>query len=246
MAQVHAQAPARSTLDKPARTRTIVVLTVGQSPRPDGLARDIQAVVGPNVRIIERGALDGLAREQIASMGPKGDEYRLITMLNDGTSVQLSKRAVLSLLQTQITDLEENGDVDATLVMCTGEFPKFEHSRPLLLPQEALYGAVIGLAGDGRVGDLTPLETQLDQARHKWSEMGIDDLALADANPYCDDPIAAVAAGAAKVREAGGTVLFMDCFGYDLEMKAAAQQAFGGPVILARSMAARLIAEIVG
>jgi hypothetical protein len=36
----------------------------------------------------------------------------------------------------------------------------------------------------------------------------------------------------------------MDCFGYDLAMKAAARRAFGGPVVLARTLAARLIAEL--
>jgi AroM protein len=38
--------------------------------------------------------------------------------------------------------------------------------------------------------------------------------------------------------------VFMDCFGYDSVMKSAARRSFGGPVVLARTLAARLIVEL--
>jgi protein AroM len=243
-----AQVQERSTTterERERRTATVGVLTIGQSPRPDGLGRDIRAVLGPAVTVIERGALDGLSRDEIAAMSPKEGDYRLITLLNDGTSVQLSEPKVLARIQAQITDLEQSDEVDAVLLMCTGEFPRFEHAKPLLAPQDALYGTVIGLAGDGRVGDLVPLAEQIEYSRRKWRDLGAADAVVDFASPYGTDPIAAIAEAAGRVRAAGATVLFMDCFGFNLEMKAAAQAAFGGPVVLARSMAARLIAEMI-
>jgi protein AroM len=169
----------------------------------------------------------------------------LITLLNDRTSVIIAKRCILDRLQAQITDLEENENVAATLLMCTGEFPQFEHRKPLLQPQASLYGVVAGTVGDGRVGALIPIEAQYTQARQKWVDFGLPNAVVADANPYCDDPISAVQAAAAKVRDEGASVLFMDCFGYDNGMRAAAQESFGGPVILARSMAARIVSELI-
>ena len=226
--------------------RVLGVLTIGQSPRPDGLAADIQAIVGAGVRVIERGALDGLSREEIGALAPGHGDYHLVTMLADGSAVQLGKQAILDRLQRQLEVIEDRDGAAATLLMCTGAFPRFEHQLPLLQPQAALYGAVAGMAAGERIGALEPLAVQLDQGQRKWRAVGHDGVLLAAANPYGEEPLEAVRQAAAGLNEAGAGILFMDCFGYTLEMAAAARQAFGGPVVLARSLAARLAAELMG
>lgn len=223
---------------------TLGVLTIGQAPRPDGLAADVQTIIGPGARVVERGALDGLTREEIAGLSPRDDQYRLITLLSDGTAVQIRKQAILARLQEQITRLETDEDVVGTLLLCTGPFPPFHHGRSLIQPQAALYGAVQGLGGHGRIGALLPLREQCEQGRAKWREFGITDVVLGVANPYGDDPCGRVADAASEAREIGASVLFLDCFGYDLAMREAARQSFGGPVVLARGLAARLMAEL--
>jgi protein AroM len=225
--------------------KTIGVLTIGQSPRADGLGDDVRTVLGPSTRVIERGALDGMSDEEIVRIAPKEpSEYRLITLLRNGRSVEIGEPAILQRLQEQIRDLERHEHVDATLMMCTGAFPPFEHSKPLLLPQEALYGAVSGLASGGKIGALIPLESQREQSLRKWHEHGISDAQVFPASPYGKNPIAAIADASGDARAAGVAVLFMDCFGYDLAMKAAARRSFDGPVVLARTLAARLVAEL--
>jgi protein AroM len=227
------------------RTRTIGVLTIGQSPRADRLGDDVRAVLGSSSRIIERGALDGMSDAEIAAIAPSNpDEYRLVTLLRDGRSVEIGKSAILDRLQRQITDLERIEGADAMLLMCTGVFPPFEHSKPLLLPQEALYGAVTGMAGGGRIGALIPLESQREQALRKWNERGVTDIRVYPASPYGADPATAIERASIAAQRDGATALFMDCFGYDREMKRVARSAFRGPVVLARTMAARLIAEM--
>lgn len=228
-----------------AITKTIGVLTIGQSPRPDRLGDDMRAALGRQTTVIERGALDGMSDEEIAQIAPRDPgEYHLITLLRNGRSVKIGKPAILQRLQEQIRDLERNAHVDATLLMCTGAFPPFAHDKPLLLPQEALYGAVSGIAGDAKIGALIPLESQREQSLRKWHERGILDAQVFPASPYGEDPIAAIEDASGAAHRAGVTVLFMDCFGYDLAMKAAARRRFGGPVVLARTLAARLIAEL--
>ena len=217
------------------------LLTIGQAPRPDGLARDVAAASGCD-RGVERGALDGMERDDLEGMRPGPDDYRLVTLLRDGTSVEIAKRFILERLQAQIDALVDEG-VDAVLLMCTGEFPRFRHRVPLVLPQLALYGVVKGLAGDGVVASLTPLAAQVPQARAKWASLGIES-AVFEADPYGPDPQAAVAAAAKRAQDAGAAALFMDCFGYDAAMGAAARAVFDGPVVVARSMAARIAAEV--
>lgn len=223
---------------------TLGVLTIGQSPRPDGLAADVQTIVGPGLRVIERGALDGLVREEIAGLSPRDGQYRLITLLNDGTAVQIRKEAILTRLQEQITRLETEDNVVGTLLLCTGAFPPFYHDRSLIQPQAALYGAVQGLGSHGQIGALLPLPEQCEQGRAKWRKFGVTDVVLGVANPYGDDPCGRVADAASAAREMGASVLFLDCFGYDLAMRDAARQSFGGAVVLARGLAARLMAEL--
>lgn len=224
-------------------TGAVGLLTIGQAPRPDGLASDVAAVLG-DVPVMERGALDGLALADIAAMRPQAGDDTLVTLLADGTNVTIAKRAVLPLLQQGIDALERDG-VTITLLMCTGAFPSFRHERVLLAPQAALYATVRSLAADGKVGSLTPLPEQLPMARRKWVELGVEDVVVAAADPYGHDPLGAVAAGAARLRDEGARVCFMDCFGYDLRMHDMARSVFAGPVVLARSMAARMAAEVV-
>lgn len=221
------------------------LLTIGQAPRPDGLARDVQQIVGPHIKVIERGALDGFSQEELAQARPAAGDYLLVTLLADGTSVRIAKRPILDRLQQQIDCLEAEDRVNATLLMCTGSFPAFRHRSPLIQPQHALYGVVIGLAGTRPVGSLIPLPEQVDQARQKWREMGAATALVFPADPYGESPHAAIEEAATQAREQGAGILFMDCFGYDLAMGAVARQAFGGPVIVARSLAARLAAEVM-
>jgi protein AroM len=104
---------------------------------------------------------------------------------------------------------------------------------------------MVGLGvGGKRIGALTPLADQLAQARAKWREYGVDPL-LAAASPYtgADE----ITPAARDLAERGAELIFMDCMGYSLAMKARAKAAAGGcPVVLARSAIARVLAEVAG
>ena len=47
------------------------MITVGQSPRDD-IVPNMSQVLGANIEVIEKGALDGLSTEEIHSLAPKG------------------------------------------------------------------------------------------------------------------------------------------------------------------------------
>jgi len=224
---------------------TVGLLTIGEAPRPDGLARDMAQVLG-NVRVVERGALDGLDTSGVVALAPGEGDDTLVTLRADGSSVRIAKRGILQRLQLRIEQLEGEDGADVVLLMCTGAFPPFRHERPLLVPQRALYATVGAYAaGGGRIGSLTPLAEQREAALRKWRDFGREDVAVRTADPYARDAVSQVERAANELREDGAKVLFMDCFGYDLGMKAAARKEFGGPVVLARSMAARMAMEVV-
>jgi len=221
------------------------LLTIGTSPRPDGLARDVQAVLG-DAEVLERGALDGLSNEAIAALAPGPQDDTLVTLRGDGQSVTIGKKGLLPYLQQQIDAFEQQDGVSAILLMCTGAFPPFRHEVPLIAPQEALYACVTVTAGPGGVvGSLTPLPTQVEAAQRKWKKAGHENAVVEPADPYAADAAAQVEAAAKRARERGAHALFMDCFGYDRALRETAKEAFQGPIVLARSMAARLAREVM-
>lgn len=223
---------------------SIGVLTIGEAPRPDALARDVAAVLGPDYEIRERGALDGLSAGEVAELRPGPDDDPLVTLRADGAPVQVGKRCLVERLQAQIERLETEDRVAATLLVCTGPFPALRHRRPLLQPQAALYGIVRGLAAGARIAAMPPLPEQAPMARREWAAMGVDDLIVVPADPYQANAHERIGQAAREAREQGAQVLFMDCFGFDLGMRQAAAAQFGGPVVLARSAAARIVAEV--
>jgi protein AroM len=219
------------------------VLTIGQSPRADDMSAEVAKVAG--LEVIERGALDGLTHEEVSELGPRPGGELLVSELADGTPVRLDRDAILERLQQRIAELEGEG-VGATLLLCTGEFPPFAHSRPLLVPSAALRGAVVGMAGTDRVASMLPVVEQAEQARCGWGSQGIQDPILVVADPYCGDAETEVARQAGCAAQLGAGVLFLDCFGYSLRMAQVARDHFPGPVVLARSLAARMLAEMAG
>jgi protein AroM len=223
--------------------RRLGVLTIGQAPRPDGLAREVAAVLGEGFAVVERGALDDLGPGDLASLAPRPGRDLLVTRLRDGGPVRVAEEAIVERLQHQIKRLEDEDGVEATLLLCTGAFPAFRHHRPLLQPQAALHGAALGIAGPDQLGAVIPLAEQRPQMARAWRERGAD-VVLVVADPYGPEPGAAVERAAAEAWDRGARVLLMDCFGYDLAMRRAAAKAFSGPVLLARSLAARLLLEL--
>ena len=222
--------------------RRIGVLTIGQAPRADDAVAELRHVLGGSYTIIERGALDDLSEAEIERVHPEPGHYLLISLLKNGQSVTMSKQKILPLLQERIDAFGDDG-VHAILLLCTGAFPEFKTDRLIVQPQDALYHLVLGLAGKSkRIGVMTPLTGQIAQTRTKWEEYGIDPI-VAAASPYTADD--EVTPAARDLADRGADLIFMDCMGYSLSMKARAKTAAGGrPIVLARSAIARILAEV--
>jgi protein AroM len=234
-------------MDSSSRRR-IGVLTIGQAPRDDTVPH-LRPLLG-DVEILERGALDGLSPGDIADLAPKpsppdlhggAPDMPLVTRLADGSEVTVGKRAILDRLQQAITDLEAER-VDATLLICTGTFPKFDHTAPLMLADQLLVGAVRAIAGHGRVAVLCPLASQEQMTHEKWAPV-VGPVEVASASPYGDR--AAVVEAAVKFASGEAEFVVLDCIGFDEDHRRSVREACGRSVLLARSLVGRLAGEAV-
>ncbi|WP_020573155.1 AroM family protein [Actinopolymorpha alba] len=231
---------------------TLGVVTIGQSPRIDMVPEMLpwlrSAVAGTEVEIVERGALDGLSPDEIAALAPSGTaNHVLTTRLADGSAVVLDHDPMMARVQVAIRWLEDpaQAGVDATLVVCTGEFPALDHQRPLLLAERLFVAGVRGLCGaepDGVLGVICPLPEQEGMSLGKWSGVA-GRVEVVAASPYVEGARDAVAAAARQLASRGVRWILLDCMGYTEEMRAAARAVSDVPVLLARSVVARLAGE---
>lgn len=216
---------------------TVGLITIGQSPRTD-TTPEIRSHLPSSVDIVESGALDGYAGrdEVLAGLAPTADEPVYVTKLRDGTSVTISKAAVLDLVGDRIDEVQSS--VDAIGLLCTGSFPQYDATVPVFAPSELLHAWVTALGFDA-VGVLMPKPEQAGQTDDKWGEFEIYHEA---ASPYDADADLAAAA-----RSLGGRVevIVMDCIGYTEAMKQEVRTASDTPVLLGRSVLARTLAEVV-
>jgi protein AroM len=220
--------------------KTLGAVTIGQSPRPDVMAA-IRPFLGPDVHIVERGALDDEDACEVrrAAVAWPGSPI-LVTRLRDGTEIRVSPAFVAPRVERCVRQLE--AEADLILLLCTGSFPPMEVRRPLLWPERVL-AAIVEAARPARLGVLTPAAEQCADQRERWARI-VPDVAVASASPYGDP--GAIAPAARVLAEAGADLIVMDCLGYTPAMRAAVRAATGRPVLLASTALASVAAEWLG
>ncbi|USG66240.1 AroM family protein [Brevibacillus ruminantium] len=213
-------------------------ITIGQSPRVD-VTPEMLPYLG-DVTVVEKGALDGMGPDELAAIAPKPGENVLVSRLRDGSQVTMSKQAVLDLMQMRIDELEQEG-VEAILLLCTGHFPPFRCQTLLLEPDRILNHAVRGLLSTGRLGVINPVPEQRGASLEKWERDGLE-VFIAAGSPYL--PGDQIEQAARSLKQHDVDLIVLDCIGYTEAMKQTVQAVTGKPVILSRTMVARVLGEL--
>jgi protein AroM len=215
-------------------------ITIGQTPRTD-LIPEMQAILGPKVRIVEGGALDGLSKATIESFRPGSGDYLLVTRLNDGSSVKIAERHILPLMQAQIDRVVALG-ADVVSLVCTGSFPEFTCRKPLIEPQRVLGHVVRAIGPRLYIGVVVPDADQVAHTQERWKEAGAM-VHVTHASPYGDP--AELDEAATRLAKDGCGLGVLDCIGFTFAMKRRFVENLGAPCVLARSILARVLKEIL-
>jgi protein AroM len=191
------------------------MITVGQSPRDD-LVPYMEEVFTRKVPIWQGGVLDGLSREAMADLAPDPGETPIVALLRDGTSTTLSHKKILPRVQSLVND-------------AVAVFPSI----------------VSALATGWKLGVIKPSAGQLDAAKKQFADRGIDAIVTA-ASPYTGaQRLRDVRTAAETLRDAGVDLVWMTCVGMDEAMRGVVQEVMGKPVILARTILARILDEFL-
>lgn len=218
--------------------KTVGAITIGQTPRDD-VAGEMEKVLGPEIRVAQAGALDGLGRAEIDALAPRADDDALITRLRDGAEVLVAKSRILPHLQACIDRLA--GEADALVILCAGVFPPFRSARPVLMPERCMAATVDAVFDGRRLGVIVPIPQQRESYAARWSRVD-PHVAVVVASPY-EDPARLVDA-ADTLRREGVSLVVMECMGFTSGMKQIVRDVTGAPALLPASVLSRFLAEI--
>ena len=218
--------------------KKIGLITIGQSPRTD-VVPELRKILGDsNVEIIECGALDRLSNDEITALRPAEGEYVLVTRLRDGTEVKIARDKILPLLQGCIDSLEPL--VDVLGLLCTGEFPELRSRKMLIEPSNLLLKVVESLKVS-RLGVIIPDPKQIDLTKKKWHNMA-SDLKILSISPYTGS-LSNLKSVAETLQDRD--LIVLDCIGFSTEAKKIIATISGKPVILPRTLMARVLRELL-
>lgn len=214
-------------------------ITIGQAPRTD-ITPDLRAFLGEDVEIIEAGALDGFSADSVGALAPQPSDTVFVTRLRDGSGVRVAGRHIEPLLQRRFTELEDR--VGAFMLLCTGTFAPFQTSRPILYPERIMFSLVRAIAPESHVGIVTPDPQQIAEQRSRW--LGVVPRAtVVSQSPYRKDMT--VEGAARELAEANVDIIVLDSLGYSLAMKELVRRVTDRPVLLPRSVLAKVAQELL-
>ena len=223
--------------------RVLGTLTIGQAPRLDVIPI-IDRHVPAAVRRIHRGVLDGMTRRDIdARYRPEPDEPVLVTRLQDGAEVVLSRRRMRDGVREALDRLEADG-CDAILLLCTGTFDGLACDKAWLIePDHIIPGMVAGLVERRQLGVIVPIASQIGSESGKWRVLHRPPI-FAAASPYGGTEDALVDAGK-ELKAQGADAILLDCIGFT-ERHRQALLPLDLPVILSNAVAAKAVGELLG
>lgn len=215
-------------------------MTIGQAPRVD-LTPDMKCVLGDSIEIVEKGALDNLTLQEINSSVNLDDGNVLVSRMSNGAQVRVTKKYVLPKVIAKISELEAEG-INVIFLACTAEFPSIECKSILVKPQTMLDTVVGSIAKNRVLGIIIPDELQIENAKKRWSDFAREVIVEA-ASPYADTK--KITETAERLKNSKVDIVIMDCIGYTLKNKETIFRNLRKPVILARSISAKILSELL-
>lgn len=221
----------------------IGAITLGQSPRVD-VMEDVVSILGNQIEVLEAGAMDGLTKVQIQKFAPREGEHVLVSRLEDGSMASFSEERSMPVLQKKVNELEKKG-VKLIMVFCTGiKKGMLQSSVPLIYPRELLNSTMSALGTENKMAVIIPLKEQIEQWAAKLSG-NVGKIMIYAVSPYSEHCQQELLEVAHKISEEDVDYVLLDCIGYTVGMKNLVRSITGKPVLLGRSLMARIVQELI-
>lgn len=220
---------------------TIAIVTIGQTPRRD-ITEDLKSLFSEHCVLKEYGVLEGLSSDEaIRQFGYEGKGELLITRIGENCrTIRVAGEKIKAKLQDCICRAEADG-ADLILLACTGAFPEYQHSIPLLLPGACQREKAIERAQGETIGVVIPDANQMSQIKQWWTDSGAQKLLLDVADPYGDTE--KIVQAAIRLKKAEAKVICLDCVGFTTAQQTAVAAATGLETVLPRAVLSQMLRE---
>lgn len=223
---------------------TIGFATIAEAPRDDVIPT-MRELLPPDVRIIERGNLNGLNQAEIEALAPEPGEVGIVARLKSGGETLLSHKKIFPRMQRLVDDLVEDEGADLIIILCGADWTAIQSPKLVVNPGKVFPSIISALANGRKLGIIKPSAGQVNQEKERYRALGIDATVTA-ASPYAGEERLELARRAAEeIREAGCDLVWMTCIGMDEAMREVVSAVTGKPIILARSILGRIVTELV-
>jgi protein AroM len=214
------------------------IISLGHAPRKD-ITDGLRQELPDHVEIVEDGALGGFdTAEEVQSVaGQIDDRPPFVTKLSNDVEVLLNREDMARLIQKRVHDLEN--DVMAIGILCTGAFPEFDSSVPILETGELLRSWAKSIAPNGTVGVLVPIESQIELAVQEFEGMTT---VPAAASPYAGGDEVLQAA-----EEIGNDVdlVVLKCMSFDYQTKQTVREVTEVPTLVPQFILAKTMDKML-
>ncbi len=222
---------------------TIGFATIAEAPRDDVIPTMREML--PDVRIVERGNLNGLSHAEIAALAPQPGEVGIVARLKSGGETLLSHKKILPRMQQLVDELVEDEGADLIVILCGADWSAIRSPKLVVNPGKVFPSVISALANGRKLGIIKPSAGQVNQEKERYRALGINATVTA-ASPYAGEERLDLARRAAEeIRDAGCDLVWMTCIGMDEAMRDVVREVTGTPIILARSILARIVTELV-
>ena len=222
-------------------TPRIGMISIGQSPRPDILSI-FQASWDKRAEMIERGALDELAHDDVRQMAPQNGDDVLVVKMADGQQHIVGRRYLIPHIET-CGKAFVNDHVTAIILLCTGDFRPFRSPVPFIIPQKIVDNTISALVSPGQVvGVMIPADEQQKQMRRNLMAHGIVPV-FASASPHLGEE--GIKQAAHQLKHYDTDFIVMHCFGYTREMREIVRNITRKPILLSNLLVAKVTGELL-
>ncbi|MGV9169829.1 MAG: AroM family protein [Promethearchaeia archaeon] len=221
--------------------KKVGMITIGQAPRSDVMA-DIDKILGPDIQDVHCGALDDLSMTEINALEPSPGEELLVTRLRDGTEVELGHNKIIEQMSRCIKRLTP--EVDLIAILCTGELPELESTILMVKPSNVMSHLLQSLLHSGKLGVLIPNPAQKEVVEKKWGHKGLE-VFVQSLSPYQEEDRQELGKIAHRFRSGSVDLIVLDCIGYSQELSDFLKKETHIPVLLSRTIVARVIRELL-
>jgi protein AroM len=215
----------------------IGLVVLGHTPRPDH--EEVYEAVAPGVSRCIAGGLDGLSPEQARKLHDVSGVSPLVCLLSDKTTVEIPLPVLFPYLKEKVEQLAAKG-ASSAVVLCSGGFPEFNCSIPVILPGLVVPSVVASLYPGKKIGLVVPNAAQVPAARAHWKSMGVETTPVV-VSPYQEEGFEEAGALFATL---GPDLVAIDCMGFTEEHRVRLKGLCRCPVLLPKTLVARVALEL--